>query len=128
MSNSLHIGLGMMVFLIALALIFDFMNGFHDSANSIATVVSTGVLKPHHAVIMAATFNFIAFYVLPHKVAATIGKCIVQASVVDQIRHSRCVDGGNFVECHYLVLRHSFLLITCLDGRFDWRRSCQKRF
>ena len=79
MSNSLHIGLGMMIFLIALALIFDFMNGFHDSANSIATVVSTGVLKPQHAVIMAATFNFIAFYVLPHKVAATIGKGIVQA-------------------------------------------------
>ena len=84
MSNSLHIGLGMMIFLIALALIFDFMNGFHDSANSIATVVSTGVLKPHHAVIMAATFNFIAFYVLPHKVAATIGKGIIQGSVVDQ--------------------------------------------
>ena len=84
MSNSLHIGLGMMIFLIALALIFDFMNGFHDSANSIATVVSTGVLKPHHAVIMAATFNFIAFYVLPHKVAATIGKGIIQTSVVDQ--------------------------------------------
>ena len=84
MSNSLHIGLGVLFFLIALALIFDFMNGFHDSANSIATVVSTGVLKPHHAVIMAATFNFIAFYVLPHNVAATIGKGIVQASVVDQ--------------------------------------------
>ena len=83
MSDTLHIGIGMMIFLIALALIFDFMNGFHDSANSIATVVSTGVLKPHHAVLMAATFNFIAFYVLPHKVAATIGKDIVQASIVD---------------------------------------------
>ncbi|MBP6241199.1 MAG: inorganic phosphate transporter [Hydromonas sp.] len=74
----------MMLFLVALALIFDFMNGFHDSANSIATVVSTGVLKPHHAVLMAASFNFIAFYVLPHKVAATIGKGIIQGSVVDQ--------------------------------------------
>ena len=84
MSNSLHIGTGMMLFLVALALIFDFMNGFHDSANSIATVVSTGVLKPHHAVLMAASFNFIAFYVLPHKVAATIGKGIIQGSVVDQ--------------------------------------------
>ena len=84
MSNSLHIGTGMMLFLVALALIFDFMNGFHDSANSIATVVSTGVLKPHHAVLMAASFNFIAFYVLPHKVAATIGKDIIQGSVVDQ--------------------------------------------
>jgi PiT family inorganic phosphate transporter len=76
--------MGMMLFLVALALIFDFMNGFHDSANSIATVVSTGVLKPHHAVLMAAVFNFIAFYVLPHKVAATIGKGIIQGSVVDQ--------------------------------------------
>ena len=84
MSNSLHIGMGMMLFLVALALIFDFMNGFHDSANSIATVVSTGVLKPHHAVLMAASFNFIAFYILPHKVAATIGKGIIQGSVVDQ--------------------------------------------
>ena len=84
MSNSLHIGMGMMLFLVALALIFDFMNGFHDSANSIATVVSTGVLKPHHAVLMAASFNYIAFYVLPHKVAATIGKGIIQGSVVDQ--------------------------------------------
>ena len=74
----------MMLFLVALALIFDFMNGFHDSANSIATVVSTGVLKPHHAVLMAASFNFIAFYILPHKVAATIGKGIIQGSVVDQ--------------------------------------------
>jgi len=76
--------MGMMLFLVALALIFDFMNGFHDSANSIATVVSTGVLKPHHAVLMAASFNFIAFYILPHKVAATIGKGIIQGSVVDQ--------------------------------------------
>ena len=84
MSNSVHIGMGMMLFLVALALIFDFMNGFHDSANSIATVVSTGVLKPHHAVLMAASFNFIAFYILPHKVAATIGKGIIQGSVVDQ--------------------------------------------
>ena len=74
----------MMLFLVALALIFDYINGFHDSANSIATVVSTGVLKPHHAVLMAASFNFIAFYVLPHKVAATIGKGIIQGSVVDQ--------------------------------------------
>lgn len=79
-----HIGFGMVIFLIALALIFDFMNGFHDSANSIATVVSTGVLKPHQAVIMAAIFNFIAFYVLPHNVAAAIGKGIIQSSVVDQ--------------------------------------------
>ena len=74
----------LLVVVIVVALVFDFTNGAHDTANAIATVVSTGVLKPHHAVIMAATFNFIAFYVLPHKVAATIGKGIIQTSVVDQ--------------------------------------------
>jgi PiT family inorganic phosphate transporter len=82
--SAMHISMNVVIFLIALALIFDFMNGFHDSANSIATVVSTGVLKPLHAVLMAATFNFIAFYVLPHNVAATIGKGIIEAAVVDQ--------------------------------------------
>ena len=78
MSNSVHIGMGMMLFLVALALIFDFMNGFHDSANSIATVVSTGVLKPHHAVLMAASFNFIAFYTnLFHSISISNGNGIV---------------------------------------------------
>lgn len=82
--DSIHISMGVVIFLVVLALIFDFMNGFHDSANSIATVVSTGVLKPQHAVLMAAVFNFIAFYVLPHTVAASIGKGIIVGSVVDQ--------------------------------------------
>jgi len=69
--------------LVALALVFDFMNGFHDSANSIATVVSTGVLKPQHAVAMAAFFNFIAIFVFSMHVAQTIGKGIIDAHVVD---------------------------------------------
>ncbi len=69
--------------LVALALVFDFMNGFHDSANSIATVVSTGVLKPQTAVAMAAFFNFAAIFVVSMKVAATIGKGTIDASVVD---------------------------------------------
>jgi inorganic phosphate transporter, PiT family len=69
--------------LVALALLFDFMNGFHDAANSIATVVSTGVLKPHQAVAFAAVFNFIAILVFELKVAATVGKGIVQPGVVD---------------------------------------------
>ena len=72
------------VFLIALALAFDFMNGFHDAANSIATVVSTRVLKPHHAVAFAAFFNFVALFVFQLKVAATVGKGIVTPDVVDQ--------------------------------------------
>jgi inorganic phosphate transporter, PiT family len=75
--------LGVLVFLVVLALAFDFMNGLHDAANSIATVVSTGVLKPHHAVAFAALFNFIAIFVFHLKVAATIGKGIVDPIVVD---------------------------------------------
>ena len=63
----------MIVFLVILALAFDFMNGFHDAANSIATVVSTRVLRPHLAVAWAAFFNFIAFLVFGLSVAATIG-------------------------------------------------------
>ena len=66
-----------------LAILFDFMNGFHDAANSIATVVSTGVLKPGQAVIFAAFFNVIAIFVFHLSVAATIGKGIVEPGVVD---------------------------------------------
>jgi PiT family inorganic phosphate transporter len=70
--------------LIALALLFDFMNGFHDAANAIATVVSTGVLKPQTAVAMAAVFNFIAIFVVGLGVAATVGKGTIDPNVVDQ--------------------------------------------
>lgn len=76
-------GIEILVFLVIVALIFDFMNGFHDSANSIATVVSTGVLKPLPAVAMAASFNFIAYFIFPLKVAATIGKGVIDPSIVD---------------------------------------------
>ena len=72
-----------LVFLVVVALAFDFMNGFHDSANSIATVVSTGVLKPLAAVGLAAFFNFVAYFVFPLKVAATIGKGVIDPSIVD---------------------------------------------
>jgi inorganic phosphate transporter, PiT family len=70
------------VFLIALALLFDFLNGFHDSANSVATIVSTRVLSPRYAVLWAAFFNFIAFAVFGLGVANTIGKGIVDISIV----------------------------------------------
>jgi len=73
-----------LVALIALALIFDFMNGFHDAANAIATVVSTGVLKPQTAVAMAAVFNFTAIFVMGVHVAATVGKGTIDPNVVDQ--------------------------------------------
>ncbi|MEY4750019.1 MAG: hypothetical protein RIQ60_2233 [Pseudomonadota bacterium] len=72
------------VMLVLLALAFDFMNGFHDAANSIATVVSTGVLKPQQAILFAAFFNVIAILFFQLKVAATVGKGIVVADVVDQ--------------------------------------------
>jgi len=74
--------LWVVVMLVVLALAFDFMNGFHDAANSIATVVSTGVLRPTHAVLFAAFFNFIAIFVFHLSVAATVGKGIVQPDVV----------------------------------------------
>ena len=69
--------------LVLLALAFDFMNGFHDAANSIATVVSTGVLKPYQAVMWAAFFNVAAVYVMEMKVAATVGKGFVTPAVID---------------------------------------------
>ncbi len=73
------------VFLIILvALIFDFLNGFHDAANSIATVVSTRVLSPQKAVVWAAFFNFVAAFVLGTHVAKTIGKGMIDLSVVTQ--------------------------------------------
>ncbi|SMC79303.1 inorganic phosphate transporter [Polynucleobacter kasalickyi] len=69
--------------LIFLALAFDFMNGFHDAANSIATIVSTGVLRPNQAVAFAAFFNLSALFIFPLTVAATIGKGIITPSIVD---------------------------------------------
>jgi len=69
--------------LIFLALAFDFLNGFHDSANSIATIVSTRVLSPRQAVVWAAFFNFVAFFFVGHHVATTIGKGIIDINVVD---------------------------------------------
>jgi len=68
---------------IALVLIFDFINGFHDSANSIATVVSTKVLSPFSAVVLASVFNFVAFAVFPLKVATTMGKGIINPDVIN---------------------------------------------
>ncbi|MBZ0224672.1 MAG: inorganic phosphate transporter [Comamonas sp.] len=75
--------LWVVILLVVLAIAFDFMNGFHDAANSIATVVSTGVLKPTQAVVFAAFFNVVAIFVFHLSVAATIGKGIVDIHVVD---------------------------------------------
>ena len=81
--ETVQAALWVVILLVALALVFDFMNGFHDAANSIATVVSTGVLKPTQAVVFAAFFNFVAIFVFHLSVAATVGKGIVQADIVD---------------------------------------------
>ncbi len=72
-----------LVFLVVLALAFDFLNGFHDAANSIATIVSTRVMRPQWAVLWAAFFNFIAFLFFGLLVAATVGKGIIDPAVVD---------------------------------------------
>jgi PiT family inorganic phosphate transporter len=81
--QTLNISIYVLGFLIILALLFDFMNGFHDAANAIATVVSTGVLRPCQAVAMAAFFNVLAIAVFQLKVATTVGKDTIDPLVVD---------------------------------------------
>ena len=81
--SATEISFGVVALLVLLAVAFDFMNGFHDAANSIATVVSTGVLKPQQAVIFAAFFNVVAIFVFHLSVAATVGKGIVEPGGVD---------------------------------------------
>jgi PiT family inorganic phosphate transporter len=81
--GTMELSFAVLALLVLLALAFDFMNGFHDAANSIATVVSTGVLKPQQAIVFAAFFNVIAIFVFQLSVAATIGKGIVEPGVVD---------------------------------------------
>ncbi|MBE7197547.1 MAG: inorganic phosphate transporter [Parafilimonas terrae] len=73
----------LLVILIALALVFDFLNGLHDAANSIATIVSTRVLAPRYAVFWAAFFNFVAFLVFGLHVAGTVGSGIIDVTAVD---------------------------------------------
>src|ERR1700719_5074672 len=77
------LGLPILITLIAVALAFDFLNGLHDAANSIATIVSTRVLRPQYAVAWAAFFNFIAFAVFGLHVANTIGTGIIEPSIID---------------------------------------------
>ena len=81
--DTANISLGAIVFLVVLALVFDFMNGFHDAANAIATVVSTRVMKPHTAVAMAAICNVVAIFIFELKVAATVGKGTIDPAAID---------------------------------------------
>jgi PiT family inorganic phosphate transporter len=81
--ETLQLSIWVLALLVGLALIFDFMNGFHDAANAIATVVSTGVLKPQTAVAMSALFNFVAIFTVGLHVASTVGKGTIDPHVVD---------------------------------------------
>jgi PiT family inorganic phosphate transporter len=77
--------MGFVIFLVLVALFFDFLNGFHDSANSISTIVSTRVLSPKYAVLWAAFFNFVAVFFVGTAVANTIGKGIIHIDIVDNL-------------------------------------------
>src|SRR5215510_3318646 len=82
MTDGVALGLPILTGLIAVALLFDFLNGLHDAANSIATIVSTRVLRPHYAVFWAAFFNFVAFLVFGLHVAQTIGTGIIDWNLI----------------------------------------------
>jgi len=86
--------MAIVITIVAIALVFDYINGFHDAANSIATVVSTRVLSPRSAVLWAAFFNFVAFVIFPLHVANTIGKGIVDPHVVDNTVVLAALIGG----------------------------------
>ena len=107
--------------------LFDFMNGFHDAANSIATVVSTGVLKPQQAVVLAAFFNFVAIFVFHLNVAATVGKGIVDPAVVDHYVVFGALVGAIVWNVDHLVLRHSVVLVARADRRPGRRGGGQGR-
>src|SRR5256712_6549546 len=79
----MHVTVGFLLAIVAIALAFDFINGFHDAANSIATVVSTRVLSPSAAVVWAAAFNFLAVFLFGTAVARTMGRGLVDLAVVD---------------------------------------------
>src|SRR5579884_4147728 len=80
----MNTGLLLLVITVITALIFDFLNGFHDAANSIATVVSTRVLSPRLAVVWAAAFNFLAAFLLGTAVAKTIGSGLIRLNIITQ--------------------------------------------
>jgi PiT family inorganic phosphate transporter len=84
------------IFIVLTALIFDFINGFHDSANSIATVVSTRVLSPKQAVFWAAFFNFVAFFFVGVQVAKTVGTGIISTTIIDNMLMF-CALGGAII-------------------------------
>jgi PiT family inorganic phosphate transporter len=109
-----------LLFLIVVALAFDFMNGFHDAANSIATIVSTGAMSPQAAVVWAAFFNFIAFAFFGLHVATTVGKGIVDPSIIDHRVIFGALTGAiawNFITWYYgIPSSSSHALVGGLTG------------
>src|ERR1700755_2942591 len=108
--QSIQLALWVVAGLVIVAFLFDFMNGFHDAANSIATVVSTGVLKPQQAVAFAAAFNVIAYFVFHLKVAATVGKGTIDPNIVDHYVIFGALVGAigwNIITWHYGILSSS---------------------
>src|SRR3990172_463612 len=80
----MDVDLLVVILIVAVALLFDFFNGFHDAANSVATIVSTRVLSPAQAVVWAAFFNFVAAFTFGVHVANTVGKGIIESSAIDE--------------------------------------------
>ena len=113
--------------IVVVALVFDYINGFHDAANSIATVVSTRVLTPREAVLWAAFFNFIAFVVFPLHVAHTIGKGIIDPHDHRRRRARRRAGRRHRLEPDHLVVRAAVELVARAGGRPDRRRRLQGR-
>lgn len=113
-------GTGFIILVILVAFIFDFINGFHDAANSIATIVTTGVLTPRQAVIWAAFFNFIAFLVFKLMVAKTIGDGLIDTSIVSPVLIFSALVGAifwNLVTWYYgLPSSSSHALVGGLAG------------
>ena len=115
----------LLVIIIVLALIFDYINGFHDAANSIATIVSTKVLTPFQAVIWAAFFNFVAFFIAKcviggFGIANTVSKTVMELH--NFAYHSGRRDCGHCLESVHLVERNPFLFFAHAYRRFC--RSC----
>ena len=115
----------LLVIIIVLALIFDYINGFHDAANSIATIVSTKVLTPFQAVIWAAFFNFVAFFIAKYLIggfgiANTVSKTVMEVYyTADYIIRSDCCHS---MESVYLVERYSFIFFP-----YPYWRICRSR-
>ena len=112
--------MGFVIFLVFIALVFDFLNGFHDSANSISTVVSTRVLSPKYAVLWAAFFNFAAAFFIGTEVANTVGRGIIHLDIVDNLVILAALGGAiiwNIVTWYYgLPSSSSHALIGGLIG------------